>query len=223
MVAFSDNDGFADDKWGGTVSIPHYFETNRTAQDYHNIMIYEPCNYVSNVAYYHVATEICLHSGKFSIPAEYETGLGQAFSYLGYGSSFWHGSHTVLGAIADNRFISIIAYLAHQASVSSLGGSSVITDLSFTARPQSSVEIAANISDMLMTQDVTQWEQNIINQDLPDYFLTFAGIMSTTFTLALDDATVDALIPILMDLFGLDPDLRVFIQEYYIPEASFPT
>jgi hypothetical protein len=30
------------------------------------------------------------------------------------GSSFWHGSHTILGNLADNRFIDVLAFTIHQ-------------------------------------------------------------------------------------------------------------
>ena len=51
-----------DDSWGSaTIDDPrnpvNYIRTEPTAFD--GIMIYEPCNYVSNVAYYHSVTEIC--------------------------------------------------------------------------------------------------------------------------------------------------------------------
>ena len=32
-----------------------------------------------------------------------EVALIQTFSFLGWGSALWHGSHTVLGAVVDNR------------------------------------------------------------------------------------------------------------------------
>ena len=134
MVDYSNNDGFAEDAWGGTVLAPHYFETNKTVQDYENILIYEPCNYVSNVAFYHVSTEFCNNAGNFAFPREYEVALNQAFSFLGFGSAFWHGSHTLLGTIADNRFIANIAYAAHQASLAALPASTMVTD--FGSQPR---------------------------------------------------------------------------------------
>ena len=62
----------------------------------------EPCNYASNLAYYHDVTMICQHEG-WNIPKEYSTAMAQGFAALAMGSSFWHGSHTLLGNIADNR------------------------------------------------------------------------------------------------------------------------
>ena len=38
----------------------------------------------------------------------------QGFAALTMGSSFWHGSHTYLGNVADNRFIDVVAFIAHQ-------------------------------------------------------------------------------------------------------------
>ena len=36
-----------------------WFEKNCTVQEYGNMPIWEPCNYASNLAYYHTTTEIC--------------------------------------------------------------------------------------------------------------------------------------------------------------------
>ena len=66
------------------------------------------------------------------------------------GSAFWHGSHTLLGNIADNRFIDVVrlvltssrycryplqvSFLAHQASLENLNVSTVVWDISPTPR-----------------------------------------------------------------------------------------
>ena len=47
----------------------HFLEHNCTVQEYGNIPIWEPCNYASNVAYYHDFIEICHHKG-WSFPSE---------------------------------------------------------------------------------------------------------------------------------------------------------
>ena len=47
----------------------HFLEHNCTVQAYGNIPIWEPCNYASNVAYYHDFIEICHHEG-WSFPSE---------------------------------------------------------------------------------------------------------------------------------------------------------
>ena len=45
------------DKWGSNPK--HHFIKHTQAKFGDNVIIYEPCNYVSNVAYYHSATKIC--------------------------------------------------------------------------------------------------------------------------------------------------------------------
>ena len=72
MVQYSDQDGVPGDRWGEYMSDHIYYEQNATAQDYHNITIYEPCNYASNVAYYHTSTQICdrINLGSWTSPME---------------------------------------------------------------------------------------------------------------------------------------------------------
>ena len=48
-------------------------------QEYHSIGIYEPCNYASNLAYYHMVTMIC-DNQEWSLPAEYTKAMVQAFT-----------------------------------------------------------------------------------------------------------------------------------------------
>ena len=49
---------------------------------YHNISIYEPCNYASNLAYYHVVTSICSYQD-WSISDQYKLAMAQAFTCNG--------------------------------------------------------------------------------------------------------------------------------------------
>ena len=92
------SNGTVTDTWGGTKLV--YMEENTTNTDFLGMMIYEPCNYASNVAYYHATTEICaklLAGTPYSYPSPYVTALGKGFSALAMGSAFMHGSHTILG------------------------------------------------------------------------------------------------------------------------------
>lgn len=60
------------------------------------MIIHEPCNYVSNVAYYHAASRLCEYPD-WSLNDEYKRELKRGFLILTMGSAFWHGSHTYLG------------------------------------------------------------------------------------------------------------------------------
>ena len=55
----------------------HFLEHNCTVQEYGSIPIWEPCNYASNVCYYHAFVEICHHEG-WSMP-EYAGTKGYSF------------------------------------------------------------------------------------------------------------------------------------------------
>ena len=82
MVEYHDMDGVGEDTWGSCLGNGHchqYHEQNLTVQEYHSIGIYEPCNYASNLAYYHVVTMIC-DNQEWSLPTEYTTAMAQAFT-----------------------------------------------------------------------------------------------------------------------------------------------
>ena len=64
-IDYFENDGFGVDPWGGRDTV--WFEDNATAQEFRGMVIYEPCNYASNVAYYHDATEMCRNAGQLSM------------------------------------------------------------------------------------------------------------------------------------------------------------
>ena len=77
-----------------------------------------------------------------------------------------------------------------------------------------------SILDMFMNKNITEWKDFVIQRDVPDYFLTFAGLMTTAFTLSFDDTFVDQLLPVLMELFGMPEDQRDFTIDYYVPEVN---
>lgn len=224
MIDYFQNDGFGVDPWGAGNENSSWLENNATAQDLYGIVIYEPCNYASNIAYYHDATEMCSNRGNLHIPDQSSAAIIRSFSYLGFGSAFWHGSVTDLGITMDIGFIDILAYVIHQASVENLksqGASSIITDLSPTPRNLSGVEMTSSILDMFINMPVYEWKDHLDGIDKPDRFLIFSGIVSSACTLALDDDTFDTLAPILLDLLGVGEEFQDFILNYYIPEVKY--
>ena len=74
---------------------------------------------------------------------------------------------------------------------------------------------------MLRTQSVDTWTEGIADLDTPDYMLTFSGLVCTLLTLQLPEDQVDAIVPQLMDAFGLPDDARAFIFDNYLPEVSW--
>ena len=60
MIEYSATKGNPpEDPWIQCTEKGKWFEVNCTVQEYGQMSIWEPCNYASNLAYYHTVTEIC--------------------------------------------------------------------------------------------------------------------------------------------------------------------
>ena len=214
------SNGTGTDTWGHTGS--PYQEQNATNTEFLGMTIYEPCNYASNLAYYHASTEICqkiLLGTPFTVSSPYVTALGKGFSALSMGSAFMHGSHTSLGHQQDNEGIKVIAYLVQQAMFEGIPeASSVLTDLSLSSRTLSAIEIEETLFQMYLTMPETEWFDYTSAVDVPDYYLSFTGVFTTVMTLAFEPATVDYYLPILCDAFGVPQEYQTFISDLYLPE-----
>ena len=121
--------------------------------------IWEPCNYASNVAYYHTAREICKRESwtlsndygrfqtSFNIRIEsiltytlyiVVSAMFENFAQLAQGSAFMHGSNTHVGGVADVKLNDLFAYTVYQAMVTNLEhvNSTLIHELSYTPRSE---------------------------------------------------------------------------------------
>ena len=100
------------------------------------------------MAFYHSMLRICDYPD-WKLDTEFIRAQKQAFASLAFGSAFMHGSHTSVGGRFDVDFIKLVAFTAHQASVSSFSGNSIIlNDLSLTARSKTGAESQADIIQM---------------------------------------------------------------------------
>eukprot|EP00462_Mataza_sp_D1_P019372 CAMPEP_0175127334 /NCGR_PEP_ID=MMETSP0087-20121206/4333_1 /TAXON_ID=136419 /ORGANISM="Unknown Unknown, Strain D1" /LENGTH=415 /DNA_ID=CAMNT_0016409309 /DNA_START=128 /DNA_END=1375 /DNA_ORIENTATION=- len=227
FLQYFEQNGTADDRWGSCTNVSicnHYMENNATALPGDvPATIYEPCNYVSNVAYYRVVPQLCDHTGWTMEQADVRA-LIQGFSALAFGSSFWHGSHTWLGNQADNRFIDVISFVSYQAAVASLPCNStdascdIIKGLNATKSRRSSVISTQKLSDMLRTTNVNTWlKQMTYVLDMPQYFLTFSAIICNLLNLLLPPELVDELVSALAKAFNLPPQDYDFITTTYLP------
>jgi hypothetical protein len=197
-------------------------EQNRTSLDILNISIYEPCNFVSNVAYYRAVPSICNHKG-WSIETNMQRALAQSFAALAMGSSFWHGSHTYLGNVCDTHLISVLSFLLHQSTVANLPSTSpILHSLNTTARP-SGIDSTQQLTDMFRTAPVDSWEAKILSVDMPQYMVTFSAIISTWLTLLLPENIVDIAVQLLGEAFGLPQSDADFILKDYLPELRNAT
>ena len=122
MIQYANSGGnpITDDTWLQCDAQTRWFELNCTTQAYGNMPIYEPCNYASNLAYYHTSTEIC-GKNEWSVPDVHVNSMGMVFAILAQGSAFLHGSQTENGKAADSRINDLFAYVAYQAAIDGLG------------------------------------------------------------------------------------------------------
>jgi len=214
------SNGTADDPWGGKPTWFH--EKNATETDLSGMIIYEPCNYASNVAYYHSMLEFCKKiksTTPFNVPKEYQRALGIQFSNLAVGSAFMHGSATILGKQQDNMAIAALSYLIHQGSLSGIAtNSSILRDISAKPRNKTALEIVDAFQDMFLTQPSHKWFKITASFDLPDYELTFAALITTIVSIGFDEIEQDLILPEVLKAFKLDDEISSFILHSYLPE-----
>lgn len=189
-----------------------------------SILITEPCNYNSNVAYYSSMTTLCdhhLHADWAMSPSTVDL-LVASFSTLASGSSFLHSSGTGLGGTMDTTPIGHISLAAYQAAVSALPANSFIAN----ARPNATDpgnngtdEIAA-LCDLMANSSVYSWRDKIIERQekyQSDYYITFGAIVVLGARLGLGKDVADTLLPIAADAFGLSPADKAFLLEDFDP------
>ena len=95
-----------------------YYSRANVSIGRYNILTYEPCNYPSNLAYYHSVTKICNY--KWSTNDEMQHNLIKAQATHAVGSAFMHQTYTYVGARYDNLMISVLSYLGHQIIIQNL-------------------------------------------------------------------------------------------------------
>jgi hypothetical protein len=216
------------DHWGGcTPDTPNtrcevgdYKEDTLTHFGKEKMIVYEPCNYASNIAYYHAATRICDYPN-WNVDDVQINALKRSFTTLGMGSAMWHASHTYVGYSFDNNMIAVISYLAHQASLSSLPGkSSILNELSPTPRSKTGVQVSEDLVQMFTNEPVADWAEILDKADLPhDYFITFACLLSSLFSLILPFSLTEWSISKLAYLIIPEEDAD-FVVKQYLPELG---
>lgn len=147
-----------------------------------DVLIYEPCNYASNVAYFGAAMRMC-DNENWSIDEQKVNAIKRGFLALGVGSSFWHASHTYVGYSFDNNMIAVLAALMHDAAVAPLpSNSTILKYLSRSERSENAVNVTENIIKMFSEKEISEWAEVLDKFDLPhDYEITFTATASMAF------------------------------------------
>jgi len=217
MIDYWDMRGLEYDGWlECNSSEKEYMEKNCTIQPIVEMAIWEPCNYVSNLAYDRLVLEIC-NQNDWTLEEMDVSKIAQAYALITFGSAFFHGSETRLGMLQDNISNNLFTYILHQASMKNIPYDPILHDLSVTPRTMTSEEIVDYWLDMFDTVNVAEWNETLHQVDLPSLQFTFSGIF--THIMLLDfgyNSTVAVALPF-MDLLGVDDEMRNFIFGQYLP------
>ena len=182
--------------------------------------IMEPCNYVSNIAYYHSALRICKYPA-FAADNTTQNALKRGFVTLTAGSAFMHGTHTNLGALYDNTLIGVIAYTSWRSLLGNLGGNSTVLNcLSTNATCIPADELSEKFAFFSSEQPVDNWVQtmNDLMMLYPwEYYYTFAALVVTIFYATLPEKVATTLINGAMNA-TLPPEVRTFFIDHFNPE-----
>merc|ERR1712241_110886 len=226
MIEYSSTQGNPpDDVWIQCGTERKWFEKNCTVQEYGQMPIWEPCNYASNLAYYHTVTEICGRES-WNLPLDDVKAMAITFAILAQGSAFWHGSETNNGGAADVRINDLFAYVAYQGAMRNdlPLDNPIIHDLSPTPRAKSGNEITSDFVDMYIQVPVAEWGNQLNAADFPSLRLIMCGYFGTALTLLYPDDVVDNLVDYLLGLFtDMTPDIKEFCVQEFLPEVRTAT
>ena len=128
------------------------------------------------------------------------------------------------GGQQDVIGIKVISYLVQQAIFEGVpGATSITTDLSLTPRALSALQIEEDLFQMRLTMPVTEWYVHTNAVDVPDYYLSFAGVLAAVLTVLFKPENVDAALPIICDAFGVSEEIKFFLADEYLPEVRNTT
>eukprot|EP00095_Tigriopus_kingsejongensis_P001829 maker-scaffold10_size831480-snap-gene-4.12 protein:Tk01829 transcript:maker-scaffold10_size831480-snap-gene-4.12-mRNA-1 annotation:"hypothetical protein AURANDRAFT_63034" len=218
FLQYANSGGSIDDVWP-PCETDRWYENNCTTQEYGSVPIYEPCNYASNVAYYHTAIELCKRTD-WTIPEADVTGMVRNFAILAQGSAFLHGSQTSVGGAADVRLNDLFTYIAYQAAVQNIeSNNSIIFHLKNESRAMTALELTDRVMDMYMNEPVEVWGDILYELDFPPVRIGMCTFFATALQLTFEDDFIDELVIFLLNSFsGIDDEMKEFCLEAFIPE-----
>ena len=151
-----------------------WFEKNCTVQPGIEMAIWEPCNYVSNLAYDRLVVELCTQTD-WVMELSTLNNIRQTFAILTFASSFMHGSETHLGARQDVMSNDLLAFILHQTLLKTVPYNPILHDLSLSPRNMKAEEIVTYWLEMYETKDVMEWYDHMEIIDTPRIQMSFAG------------------------------------------------
>jgi len=191
-----------------------------------NVLIYEPCNYVSNIAYHRTMIEICerdlTDDLKWTLPKEYVRGFVEVYNILGMGSAFFHASDTSVGAAIDVVPIDFFALLFVQSALSSIEFNPILHEIrlpSETPRQYTAPGFVDAMTEMVTEKSVYEWDAILRNFNAPDQYLTFGAFVAMGVDmLFLDRPDLSSNLVEFLGSLILTPSQVEFLTESYLPE-----
>ena len=226
FITFGLSNGTSDDPWGTNKHTwmewnlqPMASNSSSSAIPGANrILITEPCDYVSNMAYYISMLTLCERTN-WTMPASDVAALISAFNTLASGSAFYHGSGTNVGGTMDTTPIGQIALTSYQAAVYPLAASPIIADLRSTPRPpgNNGSQLVINQSLILTHGDVYHWNAMLNELYVPDYVLVFAASLVTVGRITLPDSVIKSLLSLFGKVFHFNANETDFLVNEFDP------
>lgn len=217
MNDYGIQNGTVDDSWGKTFGESWLEYEPRENLD---IIVYEPCNYVSNVAYYDTMLYSCsqliddFNLTKFNSENIFLQNYVMIFTLLPPGSAMLHASATRLGNMVDNMPITFTAINILQYSFMDIEYEPTLhtldTNVNITHSLQSYVEV--------ISRPVEDWRASLeyIQLQLPNQYLTFAAIILVSADVVFPKEIIDSIESLLPRFINpIDVD---FLLERYMPK-----
>lgn len=188
------------------------------------MLIYEPCNYASNIAYYHAATKVCEYGDNWSIPEDYQKTLKRLFATQGSQSAFFHGSFTNVGHVYDVQLTSLIAvYGLHIQNLGLKSNSSMLNQLSPTPRNQTIHEIVDTMTVTLAEKNASTWRQVLDEADYEhDFIRVFSAIIANVVNLVFGPSLTTLILDQAADIL-MNSSRKDFLMNQYLPELFATT
>jgi len=197
-----------------------WFERNCTVEKYGNMPVWEPCNYASNIAYYHTVIEHCAKETWSMSSASVNT-IIKSYASLGAGSSFMHMSETRVGGISDVRVNDLIGYIAFHEAMSGLkANGSILHELSETNRVTPVDKVVDDLMMMYINKPADQWGPGLSNADIASLPLSMCGFFSGALSMVLPDDITEIVVGGLLELFHAftdRPELKEICVDKFLP------
>ena len=186
-----------------------------------DVLVYAPCNYASNVAFYRTVTRIC----DFPFWSGYGNGayfveIKRSLTHMGSASAFMHGENTYMGRLFDNKMMAVVAWLIHSMCIKDVpvdpSALRILQDLSLTTREHTALETSEIITNLMIDEEPMEWTRFLDTGDyVRDSYGPYGALAVTFVSLMLPSWIATPLLHEVVSLVS-DEDQRTYLKDHYI-------